>query len=67
MNNSQSTVQAAAWMVASVLSILLMTVLGRTITRELNVFLAMEMRSVIAFIACIQQRCGCGCGSTSLQ
>lgn len=48
MNNNRSTAKAAAWMVASVLSILLMSVSGRIITRELDVFQAMEMRSLIA-------------------
>ncbi|WP_234905772.1 DMT family transporter [Affinirhizobium pseudoryzae] len=49
MDNSRPTAKAAAWMVASVLLILLMSVSGRIITRELDVFQAMEMRSVIAF------------------
>ncbi|CAN7175208.1 DMT family transporter [Rhizobium sp. LjRoot98] len=49
MDNSPSIAKAAAWMVTSVVLILLMAVSGRVITRELDVFQAMEMRSVIAF------------------
>ncbi len=46
---SPSTAKAAEWMMASVFLILLMAVSGRIITREVDVFQAMEMRSVIAF------------------
>jgi drug/metabolite transporter (DMT)-like permease len=49
VGNSQSTTKAAAWMMASIALLLLMAVSGRAITRELDVFQVMEMRSVIAF------------------
>ncbi len=51
MSSKQSTVKAAAWMMLSLslLLLLLMSVSGRVVTHELNVFQAMEMRSVIAF------------------
>jgi drug/metabolite transporter (DMT)-like permease len=49
MDNSRSTAKAVAWMVASLLLILLMSVSGRIITLELDVFQVMEMRSIIAF------------------
>ncbi|HGE8465240.1 DMT family transporter [Serratia nevei] len=48
MDNNLSIAKAATWMMASVLLILLMSVSGRIITRELDVFQVMEMRSVIA-------------------
>ncbi|MGV3548774.1 DMT family transporter [Rhizobium sp.] len=49
MESNKSTLRAAAWMVASIALILLMAVSGRVITKEVDVFQAMEMRSVIAF------------------
>lgn len=49
MNKTQSTLKAAAWMLASIALLLLMAVSGRVITREIDVFQVMEMRSVIAF------------------
>lgn len=49
MESNKSTMKAAAWMVASIALILTMAVSGRVITKELDVFQAMEMRSVIAF------------------
>ncbi|WP_051484162.1 DMT family transporter [Rhizobium sp. CF080] len=41
--------RAAAWMMTSIALLLLMAVSGRAITREIDVFQVMEMRSVIAF------------------
>lgn len=41
--------KAAAWMMASITLLLLMAVSGRAITREVDVFQVMEMRSIIAF------------------
>lgn len=49
MENTKSTTKAAGWMGAAIALILLMAVSGRIITKELDVFQAMEMRSVIAF------------------
>lgn len=49
VENNPSTVKAAAWMMASIALLLLMAVSGRAITREIDVFQVMEMRSVIAF------------------
>jgi drug/metabolite transporter (DMT)-like permease len=49
MEKTPSTTRAAAWMMASIALLLLMAVSGRAITREIDVFQAMEMRSVIAF------------------
>lgn len=49
MENHQSIAKAAAWMLASIALLLLMAVSGRAITREIDVFQVMEMRSVIAF------------------
>ena len=49
MENSQSTLKAAGWMLTSIALLLLMAISGRIITRELDVFQVMEMRSVIAF------------------
>jgi drug/metabolite transporter (DMT)-like permease len=49
MERTPSTTRAAAWMMASIALLLLMAVSGRAITREIDVFQAMEMRSVIAF------------------
>jgi drug/metabolite transporter (DMT)-like permease len=48
MQGYPSTAKAAAWMLASIALLLLMAVSGRVVTRELDVFQAMEMRSVIA-------------------
>lgn len=45
-----NTLKAAAWMLASIVLLLLMAVSGRATTRELSVFQVMEMRSVIAFM-----------------
>ena len=50
MENSPSTLKAAGWMMASIALLLLMAVSGRAITREVDVFQVMEMRSVIAFL-----------------
>jgi drug/metabolite transporter (DMT)-like permease len=49
VDNQQSTIKAAAWMMTSIALLMLMAVSGRIITREINVFQVMEMRSVIAF------------------
>ena len=49
MENTQSNIRAAAWMMASIALLLLMAVSGRSLTREIDVFQVMEMRSVIAF------------------
>jgi drug/metabolite transporter (DMT)-like permease len=49
VENTQSTMKAAAWMMTSIALLLLMAVSGRIITREIDVFQVMEMRSVIAF------------------
>ena len=49
MDSSQSTMRAAGWMMASIALLLLMAVSGRAITREIDVFQVLEMRSVIAF------------------
>ncbi|KGD99223.1 DMT family transporter [Rhizobium sp. YS-1r] len=49
MENSPSTMKAASWMMASITLLLLMAVSGRAITREVDVFQVMEMRSIIAF------------------
>lgn len=50
MENTQSIAKAAGWMMASIALFLLMAVSGREVTREIDVFQAMEMRSVIAFV-----------------
>ncbi|MFD1747476.1 DMT family transporter [Rhizobium helianthi] len=44
-----NTIKAACWMLVSIALLLLMAVSGRAITRELDVFQVMEMRSVLAF------------------
>ena len=49
MDSDKSTMRAAAWMMATIALFLLMAVSGRVITIEIDVFQAMEMRSVIAF------------------
>lgn len=49
MENTQSNIRAAAWMMASIALLLAMAVSGRSLTREIDVFQVMEMRSVIAF------------------
>jgi drug/metabolite transporter (DMT)-like permease len=49
VDNNQSTIKAAAWMMTSIALLLLMAVSGRAITREIDVFQVLEMRSVIAF------------------
>lgn len=48
-----NTLKAAIWMLASIGLLLLMAISGRAITRELDVFQVMEMRSVIAFFMLI--------------
>jgi drug/metabolite transporter (DMT)-like permease len=50
VENTQSIAKAAGWMMASIALFLLMAVSGREVTREIDVFQAMEMRSVIAFV-----------------
>jgi drug/metabolite transporter (DMT)-like permease len=49
VENTQSTLKAAGWMMTSIALLMLMAVSGRIITQEINVFQVMEMRSVIAF------------------
>lgn len=49
MESNKSTMKAAVWMAASIALMSLMAISGRAVTRELDVFQAMEMRSVIAF------------------
>lgn len=49
MEKTPSTTRAAVWMMVSIALLLLMAVSGRAVTREIDVFQAMEMRSVIAF------------------
>jgi drug/metabolite transporter (DMT)-like permease len=49
VENQPSNLKAAGWMMASIALLLLMAVSGRAITREVDVFQVMEMRSVIAF------------------
>jgi drug/metabolite transporter (DMT)-like permease len=49
VETSPSISKATAWMLASIALLLLMAVSGRAITKELDVFQVMEMRSVIAF------------------
>jgi drug/metabolite transporter (DMT)-like permease len=49
MTETQSTLRAALWMGGSIASFLTMTVAGRAIMPELDVFQVMEMRSVIGW------------------
>ncbi|WP_162895023.1 DMT family transporter [Rhizobium terrae] len=49
MEKAQSNLRAAVWMIVSIALLLLMAVSGRAITREIDVFQVMEMRSVLAF------------------
>lgn len=49
MQPVQSGIKSAAWMLASIALLLTMAVSGRELTREIDVFQVMEMRSVIAF------------------
>lgn len=49
MENTQSNARAALWMAVAIVLLLLMAISGKAITRELDVFQVMEMRSVIAF------------------
>jgi drug/metabolite transporter (DMT)-like permease len=49
MTETQSTVRAALWMGGSIASFVTMTVAGRAIMPELDVFQVMEMRSVIGW------------------
>jgi drug/metabolite transporter (DMT)-like permease len=49
MTETQSTVRAALWMGGSIASFLTMTVAGRAIMPDLDVFQVMEMRSVIGW------------------
>jgi drug/metabolite transporter (DMT)-like permease len=50
MAETQSTLKAALWMGGSIASFLTMTVAGRAILPDLDVFQLMEMRSVIGWI-----------------
>jgi drug/metabolite transporter (DMT)-like permease len=49
MTQTQSTIRAALWMGGSIASFLTMTVAGRAIVPDLDVFQVMEMRSVIGW------------------
>lgn len=49
MDGQQSLLKAAGWMMTSIALLLMMSVSGRVITQEIDVFQVMEMRSVIAF------------------
>jgi len=49
MESNKSTIRAAGWMGTAIAMFLLMAVSGRAVTKEIDVFQAMEMRSVIAF------------------
>ena len=49
MTQAQSTLKAALWMGGSIASFLTMTVAGRAIMPDLDVFQVMEMRSVIGW------------------
>jgi drug/metabolite transporter (DMT)-like permease len=49
MTETQSTLRAALWMGGSIASFLTMTVAGRAIMPDLDVFQVMEMRSVIGW------------------
>lgn len=50
MEPAQSTLKAALWMGASIASFLVMSVSGRAVTSVLDVFLAMELRSLIGLL-----------------
>jgi drug/metabolite transporter (DMT)-like permease len=49
MDPLQSNTKAAFWMGCSIICFVVMSVAGRTLTAELDVFQVMEMRSVIGF------------------
>jgi drug/metabolite transporter (DMT)-like permease len=49
METKKSSLKAAVWMLGAIALFLLMAVSGRVVTKEIDVFQAMEMRSVIAF------------------
>ena len=49
MDPLQSNTKAAFWMGCSILCFIVMSVAGRTLTAQLDVFQVMEMRSVIGF------------------
>jgi drug/metabolite transporter (DMT)-like permease len=49
MDPLQSNAKAAFWMGCSILCFIVMSVAGRTLTAQLDVFQVMEMRSVIGF------------------
>jgi drug/metabolite transporter (DMT)-like permease len=49
MDPQQSNVKAAFWMGCSIVCFVVMSVAGRALTAELDVFQVMEMRSVIGF------------------
>lgn len=50
MDTQQSYAKAAFWMGCSIACFVVMSMVGRTLTAELNVFQVMEMRSVIGFV-----------------
>lgn len=50
MDPLQSNTKAAFWMGCSILCFIVMSVAGRTLTAQLDVFQVMEMRSVIGFV-----------------
>ncbi len=58
-------------MMTSIALLLLMAVSGRAITREIDVFQVMEMRSIIAFLCCyrssIAKAASKRCGPVSCQ
>lgn len=49
MDPLQSTPKAAFWMGCSIMCFIVMSVAGRTLTAQLDVFQVMEMRSIIGF------------------
>ena len=49
MDPLQSTSKAAFWMGCSIMCFIVMSVAGRTLTAQLDVFQVMEMRSIIGF------------------
>ncbi len=50
MDPLQSNTKAAFWMGCSIVCFIVMSVAGRTLTAQLDVFQVMEMRSVIGFV-----------------
>jgi drug/metabolite transporter (DMT)-like permease len=50
MDPLQSNAKAAFWMGCSIVCFIVMSVAGRTLTAQLDVFQVMEMRSVIGFV-----------------